>query len=108
MIGALIACLPRTLKARRENDATRFLNPQDTGVETEFESEDKRYASPLKAAMSLFNNAPYMFICLAMAFEGGFVTIVATYIVKYAEEMFRISASQVRLSVISQNHLTVS
>ena len=45
--------------------------------------EDPRYASPMKAAVTLFKNAPYVLICFSMAFEGGFLAIVATYIVKY-------------------------
>ena len=37
----------------------------------------------MQAALTLFKNAPYVLICFSMAFEGGFLTIIATYIVKY-------------------------
>ena len=84
MVGSLIASLPRTLQVRGKNEQSRRIESQKVlEKEQNILIEDPRYASPMKAAVTLFKNAPYVLICFSMAFEGGFLAIVATYIVKY-------------------------
>ena len=84
LVGSLIASLPRTLQVRGKNEQSRRIESQKVlEKEQNILIEDPRYASPMKAAVTLFKNAPYVLICFSMAFEGGFLAIVATYIVKY-------------------------
>ena len=52
----------------------------------------------LASLKSLGTNVPFLMMNLAVAMEGGSITFVGSYILKYAEEMFQVSSTVAALS----------
>ena len=63
----------------------------------------KKFAKRIKylhlaSLKSLGTNVPFLMMNLAVAMEGGSITFVGSYILKYAEEMFQVSSTVAALS----------
>ena len=96
IFGSFIASLPRGLRVRVQNQLGRRIEYQRGQKEdTKYDESHGSYTRNLVNSLNnLIRNVPFMLMSFAMAFEGGFISAVASFGVKYTEEMFQLPATE--------------
>lgn len=95
IIGGLIAALPRSLKAQRKNQLTKRVEYQKvTNLNAKKYKDMSKGRKLLADFVDLVKNIPFVCISIAMALESGSLTFSSSFMVKYAEEQFKVTTTE--------------